>query len=133
MPPDYVKPYVKRQKNDSTDAEAIFKAALVADLLSTFFTTEGLAGITIPVQLWGSEKGGDGAEPKTVEALNAALKALHTFTEVEHAQHFSFLAVCPPKIAEQEPVICKDPPGLDRAQFHKQFNDALIKFLRAYL
>lgn len=109
------------------------KAAVVADPLSVFFTAEGLAGITIPVQLWGSEKGGDGVEPKTVEAVNTALKAPHTFTKVEHAQHFSFLTVCPPKFAEQQPVICKDPPGLDRAQFHEQFNDALTKFFRTYL
>jgi transposase len=27
MPPSYVKPYVKRQKNDTTDAEAIYEAA----------------------------------------------------------------------------------------------------------
>jgi transposase len=26
MPPAYVKPYVKRQKNDATDAEAICEA-----------------------------------------------------------------------------------------------------------
>ena len=72
-------------------------------------------------------------EPKTVEAVNTALKAPHTFTKVEHAQHFSFLTVCPPECAEKEPVICNDPPGLDRAQFHEQFNDALTKFFRAYL
>lgn len=109
------------------------KAAVVADPLSILFTAEGLAGITIPVQLWGSEKGGDGVEPETVEAVNTALKAPHTFTKVEHTQHFSFLTVCPPKIAEQEPVICRDPPGLDRAQFHEQFNEALTKFFRANL
>lgn len=109
------------------------KAAVVADPLSVFFTAEGLAGITIPVQLWGSEKGGDGVEPKTVEAVNTALQAPHTFTKAENTQHFSFLAVCPPNIAEQEPVICKDPPGLDRAKFHEQFNDALTKFFRAKL
>src|SRR6516165_8763511 len=28
MPPAYVKPYVKRQKNDSTDAEAIWEAVM---------------------------------------------------------------------------------------------------------
>ena len=106
---------------------------MVADPLSAFFTAESLAGITIPVQLWGSEKGGDGVEPKTVEALDMALKAPHTFTKVEHAQHFSFLTVCPPKIAEREPRICEDPPGLNRAQFHEQFNDAITKFFRAHL
>ena len=109
------------------------KAAVVADPPSVFFTAEALAGITVPVQLWGSEKGGDGVEPKTVEAVNAALKAPHTFKKVENAQHFSFLTVCPPDIAEQQPVICKDPPGLDRTQFHEQFNDALTRFFRAYL
>ena len=30
MPPAYVKPYVKRQKNDAADAEAICEAALQA-------------------------------------------------------------------------------------------------------
>jgi predicted dienelactone hydrolase len=109
------------------------KAAVVADPVSVFFTAEGLAGITIPVQLWGSEKGGDNVESKTVEAVNTALKAPHTFTKVEHAQHFSFLTVCPPECVEKLPVICNDPPGLDRAQFHEQFNDALTKFFRANL
>jgi predicted dienelactone hydrolase len=109
------------------------KAAVVADPVSVFFTAEGLAGITIPVQLWGSEKGGDNVEPKTVEAVNTALKAPHTFTKVDHSQHFSFLLVCPPKCVEQGLVICIDPPGLDRAQFHEQFNDALTKFFRANL
>ena len=107
------------------------KAAVVADLLSIFFTAESLAGITIPVQLWGSEKGGDGIDPKTVEALNTQLKAPHTFTKVENAQHFSFLTICPPDLTE--PELCMDAPGFDRAQFHEQFNDALIKFFRANL
>ena len=32
MPPAYVKPYVKRQKNDATDAEAICKAVTRANM-----------------------------------------------------------------------------------------------------
>ena len=32
MPPAYVKPYVKRQKNDATDAEAICEAVCRADM-----------------------------------------------------------------------------------------------------
>ena len=32
MPPAYVKPYVKRQKNDATDAEAICEAVAIADM-----------------------------------------------------------------------------------------------------
>jgi hypothetical protein len=33
MPPAYVKPYVKRQKNDATDAEAICEAVGRANML----------------------------------------------------------------------------------------------------
>ena len=109
------------------------KAAAIADPLAIFFTAESLAGVTIPVQLWGSETGGDGVEPKSVEAIDTALKAPHTFTRIEHTQHFSFLAVCPPSIEAHEPVICKDPPGLDRAQFHRRLNEALTTFFRAHL
>ena len=32
MPPAYVKPYVKRQKNDAADAEAIFEALTRANM-----------------------------------------------------------------------------------------------------
>src|SRR5262249_15620760 len=42
MPPAYVKPYVKRQKNDATDAEAICKAVTRANMrfVATKRTTE---------------------------------------------------------------------------------------------
>jgi len=53
--------------------------------------------------------------------------------KVEHSQHFSFRTVCPPECVEKLPVICNEPFGLDRAQFHEQFNDALTKFFWAYL
>ena len=89
--------------------------------------------MTIPAQLWASETGGDGVEPKTIALVDAALKAPHTFTRVERAQHFAFFSVCPASIADQEPVICKDPPRFDRAQFHNQLNGALVTFFRANL
>jgi predicted dienelactone hydrolase len=107
------------------------KAAVVADPASIFFTAEALAGITVPVQLWGSETGGDGVDPKTVQALDTQLKAPHTFTKVENGGHFSFLTACPPGLTE--PDFCADAPGFDRAQFHERFNAALIAFFRANL
>jgi predicted dienelactone hydrolase len=109
------------------------KAAAIADPLSVFFSADSFSGVTIPVQLWGSETGGDGVEPKTVEAVDAWLKAPHTFTKVAHAQHFSFFTVCPSSIADLEPMICKDPPGFDRAGFHQRLNDELTAFFRAHL
>jgi predicted dienelactone hydrolase len=109
------------------------KVAAIADPLSVFFSAGSFSGVTIPVQLWGSETGGDGVEPKTVEAVDAWLKAPHTFTKVANAQHFSFFTVCPASIADLEPTICKDPPGFDRAAFHQRLNDELTAFFRAHL
>jgi len=48
---------------------------------------------------------------KLLKAVDAWLKAPHTFAKVAHAQHFSFFTVCPASIADHEPMICKDPPG----------------------
>ena len=109
------------------------KAAVIADPLSVFFSADSFSGVTIPVQLWGSETGGDGVEPKTIEAVDAWLKAPHTFTKVAHAQHFSFFTVCPASLADDEPIICKDLPGFDRAEFHQRLNDELTAFFRANL
>jgi predicted dienelactone hydrolase len=109
------------------------RAAAIADPLSVFFSADSFSGVTIPVQLWGSETGGDGVEPKTVEAVDAWLRAPHTFTKVAHAQHFSFLTVCPDSLADREPLICKDAPGFDRAEFHRRLNDELAAFFRAHL
>jgi predicted dienelactone hydrolase len=119
--------------NEPLTHDSRIKAAAIADPLSIAFSADSFSDVTIPVQLWGSETGGDGVEPKTVEAVDKWLKAPHTFTKVEHTQHFSFLAVCPPEFADKAPVICKDPPGLDRAQFHKQLNEALTAFFREHL
>ena len=44
MPPAYVKPYVKRQKNDATDAEAICEAVTRANMRFIPTKTPSLAG-----------------------------------------------------------------------------------------
>ena len=80
---------------------------------------------------------GNGRRPHRAEdrggGEHGAQSAAHIHESVEHAQHFSFLTVCPPECTEKLPVICNDPPGLDRAQFHEQFNGALIIFFNGYL
>jgi len=46
MPPAYVKPYVKRQKNDAADAEAICEAVTRANMRFKLFD-DGRFGDTI--------------------------------------------------------------------------------------
>lgn len=108
------------------------KAAVVADPLAIFFTAESVAPITVPVQLWASELGGDGVFLKDVAPLDTTLSAPHEYHIVRNAGHFAFL-LCPPALAQAYPDLCTDPNGFDRAAFHKEFNAASVKFLRENL
>lgn len=106
------------------------KAAAILDPMTIFFTAESFSDVTVPVQLWASETGFDGVDPKAVEAINAALKSPHTLNKIDNSQHFSFIRVCPAGVADEEPVICKDPPGFDREQFHVRLNASVAAFFQ---
>lgn len=105
------------------------KAAVVADPLAVFFTAETLAPITVPVQLWASELGGDGVFLRDVAPLDTNLSAPHEYHVVHKAGHFAFF-LCPPALAQDYPDLCTDRSGFDRAAFHKEFNAAVVKFLQ---
>ncbi len=105
------------------------KAAVVADPLAIFFTAETLAPIKAPVQLWASELGGAGVFLRDVAPLDTKLAAPHEFHVVRNAGHFAFF-LCPPGLEQTDPDLCTDRAGFDRTAFHKQFNAAVVAFLR---
>jgi predicted dienelactone hydrolase len=105
------------------------KAAVVADPLAVFFTAEAVAPIKVPVQVWASERGGDGVFLGDVAPLDTNLSAPHEFHVVRNASHFAFF-LCPPALAQSDPDLCTDRSGFDRAAFHKEFNAAVVKFLQ---
>lgn len=111
------------------------KAAILADppLIPGLFSREGVAGVTIPLQLWRSEFGGDGATPDSIDALEKLLPVRPDYRTAANAQHFSFIAPCPPAFAKAAPVLCTDRPGFDRGAFHREFNDAAVAFFRKHL
>jgi predicted dienelactone hydrolase len=108
------------------------KAAVVADPLAIFFTAESFAAVKIPLQLWASERGGDGVAPESVAAVNRNLPAKHEYHVVPSSGHFAFV-LCPPALATAVPEICTDASGFDRAAFHKQFNADVLAFFQAEL
>ena len=108
------------------------KAAVVADPLAIFFTTDAVASIRIPVQLWASEHGGDGVSLRDVAPLDKTLSSPHEFHLVKNAGHFAFF-LCPPALAQAEPDLCTDGAGFDRVGFHKELNASALKFLQANL
>lgn len=109
------------------------KAAVVADPLSVFFTQDSFKDVTVPVQLWGSEYGGDGVAPESVVAIASRLPMKSEFHAVPNSQHFDFLPPCSAELAKSAPEICGDDFGFDRAAFHKQFNAAVLAFFRKHL
>jgi predicted dienelactone hydrolase len=111
------------------------KAAVIADPLTLFFTAKArsLADVKVPIQLWASERGGDGVLPESVAGINQGLPAQHDYHVVANSGHFAFLAPCPEALATAAPDICTDAPGFDRAAFHRTFDAELLAFFRKHL
>jgi predicted dienelactone hydrolase len=109
------------------------KAAVIADPLGIFFAGDSFGDLRGPVQLWSSERGGDGVTPEGVRDIAAWLPTRPDFRVVPNSQHFDFLGPCPAELAKSRPEICDDESGFDRLAFHKQFNAAVVAFFRQHL
>jgi predicted dienelactone hydrolase len=114
------------------------KAAVIADPCCLWFAPDSFAAVTAPVQLWASEHETKWAgitmpSVATVAAVDKNLRTQHEYHVVPNSTHFAFLFVCPPALAKAQPDICTDPPGFDRAAFHRQFNADVLSFFRANL
>lgn len=109
------------------------KAAVIADPLAIFLSTASIATITIPVQLWASEGGGDGVDEHSVATVDKNLRSAHSYQVVPKAGHFAFLAPCPAALVEELPMLCRDAPDFDRAAFHQKLNEEVVGFFRKSL
>jgi predicted dienelactone hydrolase len=113
--------------------DARIKAAVIADPLAIVFGANSLAAVKLPVQLWASERGGDGVLPNDVAVVDASLPAGHEYRVVPNSGHFAFIPPCPAEMAKAVPEACTDAPGFDRAAFHKEFNAAVVAFFQQHL
>ena len=109
------------------------KAAVIADPLGIFFTAESFRNVSVPVQLWGSERGGDFVTPENVRDIAGWLPVKPDFHVPPNSQHFDFLAPCSADLAKIAPAICVDADGFDRAAFHKEFNADVVAFFLKHL
>jgi predicted dienelactone hydrolase len=113
--------------------EPRIRAAVLADTpLNYMFTREGLAEVQIPLLVWRSELGGGNIDPKNTAITANSLPGkpdIHTVP----AGHFAFLPPCTPQFAANLPRLCTDPPGFDRAAFHRNFDASIVRFFREHL
>jgi predicted dienelactone hydrolase len=108
------------------------KAAVLAEPGAVFFSAGSFAGVTVPVQLWASERRNYPVTPQSVAAVQKNLPAKHEYRLVPNAGHNAFFLYLP-ALVKAVPELCTDAPGFDRVAFHEQFNAAVLAFFRRYL
>ena len=104
------------------------KAFVIADPVSLFPDKASLRNATAPIQLWSSEHGGMGVRPEDVSAVAENLPNRPELHRPANSGHLSFQFPCSNDEAKAMAFVCSDPPGFDRAAFHKQFNAQVVQF-----
>jgi predicted dienelactone hydrolase len=110
------------------------KAFVIADPVSFFPDKTSLQKVTAPIQLWSSERGGMGVRTEDVTSLKNNLPATPEFHRPVNSAHLDFLFPCSDEEAKAMSFQCiDDPPGFNRADFHRQFNAQVLEFFRKHL
>jgi len=97
----------KRVPNGAWNADRRIKAAVVAAPAFGFaFGRDGLAGVRVPIQLWGARL--DRHQPGSYyeEAVRAALPRRPEYHLVPNAGHYDFLPACDAGLSNRAPEIC---------------------------
>ena len=110
------------------------KAAVIAAPAAGFLFGAGdLRQVSIPVQLWRAGNDTQAPDQWNSGIIRKELPRRREDQLVPGADHFAFLAPCSNALAAAAPEICQDPPGFDRAAFHRAFNKAVVRFFREEL
>jgi predicted dienelactone hydrolase len=113
--------------------DRIRAVVVAAPALGFTFGAEGLTRVTQPMQLWRAERDQVLPHPFYAEAVRTALPRQPEYRVVPQAGHFDFLKPCSPGAAAARPELCGSAPGFDRARFHHQMNEDIIRFFRRTL
>lgn len=116
------------QASDWARDPRIRAAVIAAPALGFTFTHAGLGGVTVPVQLWAAADDHVLPVPDNAGAVAAALPHPADYHLVAGADHFDFLAPCSVALAHAVAVLCTEHAGFDRTAFHRQFDDAVVRF-----
>ena len=115
-------------------ADPRFAAVVLADPeFGRTFTLGGLKDVKAPIQLWASERGGDGVLPEDNETIYENLPTPPEYRIVPNSGHFAFIVPCSAEAAKALPEICADAGTFDRRAFHKEFNLDVVAFFRRQL
>lgn len=113
-------------------ADPRVRAVVSADPLN-LFDGAGVSGMRVPVLLMASEIGGEGVKLEHVDAIRTALAPMPEFLVAKGAGHFAFLAPCTEQAKKSAAALCEDPKGFDRDAWHREINQATIRFFARHL
>lgn len=137
--PDAKMKICRQIANHTVDAtqlvrEPRIQALVLVDPLSFFPTPHSVQPVRRPVQIWQSQRGGDGVTPHSVRQLAQHLPSKPELIAPAHTKHYSFIHPCTPALAAMEKAICtQDEPGFDRAAAHQQWNAQMAAFFKRAL
>jgi predicted dienelactone hydrolase len=103
-------------------------AVLAAPAVGYLFGPGSLRAVSVPIQMWRAENDSQAPDAWNGAVIRDGLAAHPDSHLVRGADHFVFLAPCSESLAAAAPQICTDASGLDRAAFHRAFNQALADF-----
>ena len=106
---------------------------LMAPTLGYFFTAEGLRDVTMPVHIDDPEEDEVAKRPYDAERIRDLLPAPPEYAQPARAGHYLYLAPCPAWMSRENPQICRDHPGVDRAAFHAELNAEMAAFFKKTL
>lgn len=122
--------------SDAGDSR-IAAISIAAPGIGFAFNRNTLEQVTIPVQIWSGMR--DDRVPHDTNGANIAanLPEGADVRLVENAGHFAFLTECNPLLEDANPgiwkMVCVDPEGFDRAEFHRHMNSTIIDFFNTTL
>ena len=110
-------------------ADPRVKAAFAMAPLSLIFDQDGIAKIDRPVFLYYGQDDHVLRPTENAARVRPWMKTLVGFKVVPKADHWVFIDPCSAELSKENPVICSDPPGVDRIKVHAQlYTDALAFF-----
>lgn len=108
------------------------KALVLMDPLAMMFEAPGLSAVRVPTMLY---------RPQDDSYLGSARNSLAVVSglptppavHIVPGNHFVFIDPCPASVAASVALICRDAPGIDRVEIHRQIDQEVVDFLRANL
>jgi predicted dienelactone hydrolase len=127
-----------RQRTRKPDLKAVADQRvrailLMAPAIGYAFDKAALANVKIPVLLYRPTQDELLPHPWHAERIAQGLPTPPEYRSLHGAGHFVFLAPCSPALAARAPVICADPPGIDRKAIHAQLNVDMVAYFRKTL